>query len=584
MKVEKQKLKTLLDGNSTYVMPLFQRGYIWEEDNWQTLWDDVVRTTHELLDKPNVQHFIGAIVLEQLPTTAGRMPQHQVIDGQQRLTTIQVMLKALHDVLTERDEAEGQRDDIPKYLFNSGAKVKTESDEFKVWPTNVDRQYFIQVMKDGVDGEQADDHFSRAYRFFRQNVSAWLEDGATHFDNVESAVENMVYVVEEALVLAEIDLDGDDDSQEIFETLNALGTPLQPSDLIKNHLFRLAQDRGMELENLYETYWKQLEHDSDFWRSERTVGRFTRTEIDIFLQYWIAVQLQQDVTADVVFRSFRELMSDAHAEDIRRTFDSILRYSRMYRRFQNMEGDDRENRFARRLDEMETYAVYPLVLFFYDHTDDVAERHEVLDIIESFLVRRLIMRLSTSSYSRAGTDTMHALWRDDAISAAALRERLRRYEASGTRWPTDEEVVSGLRQNIVYGMVRQSRLVMVLLSVNERMHHERSEIVDVKGKLQIEHIMPQSWRDHWPLPPGNAAERRQERDALVNTIGNLTVITGKLNQSVSNGSWEVKRQGLDKFSNLVINRELVQQDEWNEERIVARSERLARYICEIWPR
>ena len=496
MKVEKQKLKSLLDGNSTYVMPLFQRGYIWEEDNWQTLWDDVVRTTHELLEKPGVQHFIGAIVLEQLPTTAGRMPQHQVIDGQQRLTTIQVMLKALHDVLTARGEAEGQRDDIPKYLFNSGAKVKGESDQFKVWPTNVDRKHFIRVMEDGVDGQETDDHFSRAYRFFEGNVSAWLEDGATQFDTVESAVENMVYVVEEALVLAEIDLEGDDDSQEIFETLNALGTPLRPSDLIKNHLFRLAQHRGMDLEILNDTYWKQLEQDSKFWWSERTVGRFTRTEIDIFLQYWIAVQLQRDVTADVVFRSFRELMSEAKTEDIRRTFESIVRYSHIYRRFQNRQGDDRENRFARRLAEMDTYAVYPLVLFFYDHVDDGEERHEMLDIIESFLVRRMLMRLKAQSYSRAGTDTMHALWRDDSITAAALRERLRQYEAAGTRWPTDEELISGLKQNALYGVVGQGRLAMVLLAVNERMHQERSEIVDVKGNLQIEHIMPQNWTDH----------------------------------------------------------------------------------------
>lgn len=583
MKVDKQKLKSLLDGNSTYVMPLFQRGYVWGDDNWQTLWDDVVRTTHEVSEKPTVQHFIGAIVLEQLPTAAGRMPQHQVIDGQQRLTTIQIMLKALHDVLGEHGEAESQRGDIPKYLFNSGAKIKTQSDEFKVWPTNVDRQHFVRVMKDQMEGAQ-EHRFSAAYKFFKDSISAWLEDGANEFDSIETAVETMVYVVEEALVLAEIDLEGDDDSQEIFETLNALGTPLRPSDLIKNHLFRLAQDRGMDLDSLYEDYWKDLEHDSKFWQSERTVGRFTRTEIDIFLQYWVSVQLQRDVTADVVFRSFRELLADAQPEQIRNTFDSIVRYSRLYRRFQNKEGDERENRFARRLDEMETYAVYPLVLFFYDHVQDVAERHQMLEIIESFLVRRMLMRWSTKSYSRAGTDTMHALWRNQAVNAAALQERLRQYEAAGTRWPTDEELTVALSQNGLYGTVRQSRLAMVLLAVNERMHQERSEIVDVQGNLQIEHIMPQSWKDHWPLPPGNEVEKSQQREALINTVGNLTVITGKLNQSVSNGAWDVKRSGLDTFSNLVINRELVHEPEWNEDKIARRSERIARYICEIWPR
>jgi hypothetical protein len=586
MKVEKQTLRSLLDGNTTYVMPLFQRGYIWEMENWQTLWEDIIRTVDDNRTRHNTQHFIGAVVLQQLQTIAGHMPQYQVIDGQQRLTTIQVMLKAFMDTLADRNEADGVRTDISKYLFNSGGKVKIESDRYKVWPTNADRTSFAAVLTDAPLDAPPNPRFDQAYQHFCDATTEWLDEGLPPEESIEDAAVAFLYVIEEGLVLAEIDLETDDDSQEIFETLNALGTPLGPADLIKNHLFRLAQTREMNLDALYATYWSKLDSDSGFWQDEVTVGRYTRTRIDIFFQYWIAVQLQRDVSADTIFRSFRELVAEADEQKITAVFESITRFARLYLRFVRYEGEEWENRFARRLNELETFAVYPLVLFFYDSVSDPQERRGCLEVIESFLVRRMLMRWNSRSYSRAGTDTIHALSQAGAITADSLRTRLREYDASGTRWPTDEELSSFLRTTSVYGSIRQSRLVMVLLAINEAMHRERSEIVDVSAsdQLQIEHIMPRSWQEHWPLPEGNPAELRQQRDALVNTIGNLTVITGSLNSSVSNGAWETKRAGLNTYSNLVINRKLVEKSSWDDQSIRERSEELARYICRIWQR
>lgn len=586
MKVEKQTLRSLLDGNTTYVMPLFQRGYIWEDENWQTLWEDIVRTVDDNRTRHNTQHFIGAVVLQQLQTVAGHMPQYQVIDGQQRLTTIQIMLKAFMDVLAERDEAEGVRTDISKYLFNSGGKVKTESDTFKVWPTNADRVSFSAVLTGTALDAPPNPRFANAYQHFRAATNEWLDEGLTSEESIEDAAVAFLYVIEEGLVLAEIDLEADDDSQEIFESLNALGTPLGPADLIKNHLFRLAQTQEMDLDGLYATYWSTIDADSKFWQDEVTVGRYTRTRIDIFFQYWIAVQLQRDVSADTIFRSFRELVAGANEQTITDIFESITRFTRLYLRFVRYEGEEWENRFARRLNELETYAVYPLVLFFYYSVSDPQERRGCLEVIESFLVRRMLMRWNSRSYSRAGTDTIHALSQSGVITADALRTRLRDYDASGTRWPTDEELSAFLRTTSIYGSIRGSRLVMVLLAINEAMHRERSEIVDVSAsdQLQIEHIMPRAWQEHWLLPEGNPAELRQQRESLLNTIGNLTVITGSLNSSVSNGDWHTKRAGLNTYSNLVINRKLVEKTTWDDQSIVARSEELARYICRIWQR
>ena len=170
------------------------------------------------------------------------------------------------------------------------------------------------------------------------------------------------------------------------------------------------------------------------------------------------------------------------------------------------------------------------------------------------------------------------------MSADALRSFLVGHESPNTVWPANDAVTEAVLSLPLYGYIRRNRLVMVLLALNERMNADRSEQVQITGPVEVEHLMPQKWQPLWLLPEGDPLETTRRREALVHTMGNLTLVTSALNESVSNGAWETKRQALAFFSNLAMNRKLVQKRQWDEQSIEDRSRELASMICGIWGR
>jgi uncharacterized protein with ParB-like and HNH nuclease domain len=304
MEANARNLERIFDSTVSYQIPLFQRPYVWkEESNWLPLWEDI----HSLLERQLYEgrcrtHFLGAVVLEQLNNASGSIESRQVIDGQQRFTTLQLFMIAVRDLCRQADNNK-YFERFNDLVTNKASKVDLSYEAYKVWPTNSDREAFRLVHKSGSDTvlEVAmDEHPKLAsqshqiiggYQYFYRVLSDWLGGSLDDEDYIEKDVtiddrlDALWQVVRNALQLVVIDLDRDDESQVIFETLNARGTQLLPADLVKNYLFRRAQAEGQEIESLYEGYWKAF--DSTFWRTEIKQGRLKRPRIDLFMQHYL---------------------------------------------------------------------------------------------------------------------------------------------------------------------------------------------------------------------------------------------------------------------------------------------------------
>ena len=241
MKPETRTVTQLFELDVRYVVPLYQRPYVWDaEKQWEPLWDDVLT----LLDHQEAggnghhySHFLGAIVLDYGAPTPGEIPTFTIIDGQQRLTTLQIVLTAAANVIDELDVP--NEADIIRDLTRNNEKKATGIELFKIWPTNANRSAFQAVMREGgPDTDRDDDPDNRideAYAFFANCVREWALDGSP--DGLPGRLRLLRITLCDLLKLVSITLEADDNAQVIFETLNARGTPLLALDLVKNAVF-----------------------------------------------------------------------------------------------------------------------------------------------------------------------------------------------------------------------------------------------------------------------------------------------------------------------------------------------------------
>ena len=291
------------------VVPLFQRPYVWNEENqWEPFWNDIVRLADRVLNRPpdkHHPHFLGAVVLQQVQRQTGQMQERTIIDGQQRLTTLQLLLDALHaELISVGALPPAMR--IEPLVTNAEPFCSKPEDRFKVWPTNRDRPAFNAVMgaKPPVDYDAIgyrEERMVEAHRFFSEQARDWLAlSGPEAVGARATAIET---VVRELLQVVVIDLTIDENAQEIFETLNARGAQLTDADLIKNFIFQRLMEAGTNVEDAYQRNWKEFE--TGFWETEISVGRLRYPRSSIFLNHWLIARTGEEVVAREVFDRFK---------------------------------------------------------------------------------------------------------------------------------------------------------------------------------------------------------------------------------------------------------------------------------------
>jgi hypothetical protein len=310
--VNKLILSRLFDSTERLEAPLFQRPYVWErKQNWEPLWEAIeLHADQRLAGNQARPHFLGTIVLDQLRTPPGRVHARQIVDGQQRLTTLQLALAAARDICRENGMASHEQA-FRKLTDNSMPLSTCQEDVFKVWPTNADRGDFEAVMTAGSEEvvrrlphANPDDQWliPDAYLYFHEIFTEWLRDPRQ--DNFAARLDSLYYTFLEGLQVVVINLEEKDDAQEIFETLNALGTPLLPADLVKNFLFRKALEQGHDTDALYERYWRPFDTERAFWREKTRQGRLKRPRIDLYLYHYVTYMLGEVVLDTQLFDSF----------------------------------------------------------------------------------------------------------------------------------------------------------------------------------------------------------------------------------------------------------------------------------------
>lgn len=584
-----------------YVVPVFQRRYAWEsERQWKPFWDDVLEVVDAYVETARADnsaprsdelpvHFLGAIVVKLVPFGAGQIELREIIDGQQRLTTIQLLIGAAARALGELGGAE-EANELRDLIENRRYLTREDPDAvFKVWPTKHDRDAFRAVMSnDEVDVSLSGNRVVEAFEFFEDAVTEWAstvseEERTLHFQALEAVVRSQLHIVW-------IDLDHRDNAQVIFETLNDRGAPLNAIDLVKNLVFQ-HQHGGDETEELYERHWSWIE--DDWWQEKIRLGRLDRVRADVFLQHWLQMRLGKEINSDYLFKAFAKML-EVDSPDIRALIAEFADDARIYHSFFNQPSGTRRREFFDRLQMLNTSTPFPLVLLLLKQPDAVLSGEDVdrcLATIEDYLVRRMLWRGTAQGYNRLFTELVKEVRADPGRAPDVVGRQLAGMDGASRLWPRDADLLPVLKENRAYGSgaIARERLLDVLWEVERRgLRTDKHEKLERPDKLQIEHIIPQSWKANWPISVDDGIpheEREAERDAAVNRLGNLTLVTDRLNPSLSNAAWETKRPGLARHSLLAMNHWLVEAyvDKFDEQAIAERGEALTRRILALWP-
>ena len=581
--------KDLFQKEVRYTIPPFQRPYVWSQrDQWEPLWEDVRNVAENYLEElehsendgveaeqKTTPHFLGAVVLKQVPTAAKDIDQREVIDGQQRVTTLQLLLDAIQQICEESDQPYLKKVSrrLAKLVVNDEELIGNDKTHiFKLWPTRGDREAFRHAMDNGLAANDFEESLIvQAHEFFQLQVLTWLKD---EVGPIESRVDALEAAATSMLQMVVIDLGAQDDPNLIFETLNARGTQLEESDLIKNYV--LSQEHAQQ-----DDIWGNL--DDGWWRIEVRQGRLHRPRLDMLLNYWLAMRTGDEVKPTRVFNTFRTYAED---QSIQAVMSEVKQDLANYRDFESTRGrSPDEESFYYHIDVMQAGVVTPVLLLLL--SAEAGIRIRAFDALESFLVRRMICRQTTKDYNRLVLDLATRL-RESGLDKAdtVTAEFLKGQTAYAREWPSDEAVADSLGSSPLYRLLTRGRLRLVFEGIEHRLRSSgKSEQSAVPKNLTIEHLMPVGWhKTEWPLPEDVDTDvATYHRNTLIHSIGNLTLATQKLNSSMSNDPWSSKRDELQEHSVLLLNNELLTQPSWNEETIRSRSRRIAELVSKRWP-
>ncbi|KAF0233292.1 MAG: hypothetical protein FD177_1787 [Desulfovibrionaceae bacterium] len=587
-----------------YLIPLYQRQYAWSiSPQIELLWEDIERAAARLTANPKevAPHFMGAIVISQVQTFGRQVTAYEVIDGQQRLTAFQLLLAGLRDVANAHGSAYGQ--EINTLLFNGGVMETPDVERFKLWPTLTDRRAYVQMIDPKTDLDTISSAPVDEDGIVRPAVAthAWFKAHIEQHVMVNGVfdpfrLEKLFEALRVGLAAVSIELEGGDDPQTIFETLNSRGMDLSAGDLMRNFIFQRSKGLGQEygslkIDDLYHKYWLPL--DSWFWRENDTRGRQTKQRLDWMLVDHLSMKQAEVVSVEQLFESYRRwILNDAPFSSIEQELVSISNSATIHRRIAEQNADDVLGRFGRFARAFDMSTAMPLVLYLATDGgigDDLAS---AVAMIEAFILRRDICGLTTKNYNRLFIDALAKVRRSALPPLRALEACLSLGDNDTNRWPDDEKWKTAWLGSGQYKNNRQPRLRYLFEAIEKAKRSMLSEEIEIRSELTIEHIMPQNWQEHWPVPEfGHVPEGEFDLDQLllesnrnqsINTLGNLTLLTHKLNSKILNGPFSVKMPAVRAHASLALNRELNAFDHWNEETILTRGQALFEVARKIW--
>jgi hypothetical protein len=540
MHANETKVQAIIDGVRQYVVPLFQRPYSWKPKHWQTLWQNLVELCEDAQPR---SHFIGSIVTIPARSVPEGVTKFNLIDGQQRLTTILVLLAAV------RDKARNLSGTLAEMIDNLYLKNRYQggADVLKLLPTQGDRAAFLAVM----EGRERppDSQVSGAYEFFEKKLRL----------SQEISLDRLHNAIVRHLVLVSIVLDKDDNPYLIFESLNATGEPLTQADLIRNFLFMRVRVACQE--QVHAAHWQPM---------QERLGENLTDFIRHFLMRGGKVVKQSDV-----YYTLKEAVEDRSPEEVVTYLQEMAAASVCYAKLldPSLERSARVGARMHRLNRFEVTTAYPFLLNVYAAYEagsvTEAELAELLDVLENFLIRRFVCGVPTYGL----TKVFSSLYGQAGLGGSFL-ENVKRL-LRDRNYPRDTEFRERFVTCKLYGGgERLAKARLILERLEESFGHK--EMPDLAG-LTVEHVMPQTLTEWWKDHLGEGWDAVYE--TWLDTIGNLTLTA--YNPELSNSDFPTKRAILQK-SHLELNRHFDAAQEWNEGSISRRGEELAERALKVW--
>lgn len=561
MQAGKRDFAQIINGPKQFVIPVFQRDYAWGPEQCDRMWEDVLKASAD----PAAQHFLGSFVYVQDQVGAG-FASWLVIDGQQRLTTLTLLMIALRDHMEEvgwdgNGPSVAQIDD---YFLKNG--FETGDRHYRVALRRHDDATLRALIDGSNPGEvrESSEAILSAYERFREHLRGAGID--------PQAIYQGVY----RLVVIDVTLEHPvDNPQEIFESLNSTGVDLAQSDLIRNYL--LMGLNAEEQTQLYEQYWSKLED----------VFRDIGFGFEEFLRDYIAMNERSAIQtrqtrADRVYGEFKRYWPSAGFDEASSLLSDMLMMGRYYAWFLHPSLSPHKDlapalKFARRGDLGTVHAALVSRLYrFWDRKQlSLGEFTEAMTLLKSYLLRRAVLGWRTGNYWNVFQRVAHALEENavfDTFKVALVREK------ASNRFPSNEEFLKGIQERDLY-LMRVHRHVLDTLE-----NHGQDEISPL-GDYSIEHVMPQTLDESgkWEAMLGDDWE--EVHRTWLHRLGNLTLVGFDRNSSLSNLPFLKKREhelGF-KHSAVRLNHYIREQDEWTANQMRERGAELARKSVGIWP-
>lgn len=556
-------LNKLLNTSRQFIVPIFQRNYSWQKSQYEQLWFDISRAS-KFKEKQN--HFIGSIVYIDMGTPAGRPQQLLLIDGQQRLTTISILLCAIKDYV-QKFNLETKLINLAKiknqFLYNSD---EIDEDRYKLLLNVQDKETYIKLIDNTIfTVNKPATNIIKCYEFFYERIEDFIKQHG-QIDEIYAGIFK--------LSLVSISLDKDSDNpQMIFESMNSTGKDLSQTDLLRNYLLMgLTPEKQTRL---YKTYWKPMEElfGEDIYKND--VNKF-----DYFIRDFLTLKSDTGYICKInnVYENFKRYYLDNNCEKFAVLRD-LFTYAKYYACIDLLqENDDELKLYWQEFKKLDSHVVYPFLLKLYDdysrQTLIKEDFKKILQVVISYLWRRAICEIPTNSLSKTFATLYQTVDKEDYVNSII---KAFVFKSSYKRFPSDYEVREKLQTKDIYHF----RLRKYLLEALENYYHK--EPIDLNtANYTIEHIMPQNIEHNLSWQQMLGEDWQEVHSLYLHTLGNLT-ITG-YNAEMSNKSFGEKVNGESGFkhSHLKLNESIAQCDVWNKKAIQRRTNILTDIILKIW--
>lgn len=556
-------LNKLLNTSRQFIVPIFQRNYSWQKSQYEQLWFDILRAS-KFKEKQN--HFIGSIVYIDMGTPAGRPQQLLLIDGQQRLTTISILLCAIKDYV-QKFNLETKLINLAKiknqFLYNSD---EIDEDRYKLLLNVQDKETYIKLIDNTIfTVNKPATNIIKCYEFFYERIEDFIKQHG-QIDEIYAGIFK--------LSLVSISLDKDSDNpQMIFESMNSTGKDLSQTDLLRNYL--LMDLTPEKQTRLYKTYWKPMEElfGEDIYKND--VNKF-----DYFIRDFLTLKSDTGHICKInnVYENFKRYYLDNNCEKFA-VLKDLFTYAKYYACIDLLqENDDELKLYWQEFKKLDSHVVYPFLLKLYDdYSCQILIKEDfkkILQVVISYLWRRAICEIPTNSLSKTFATLYQAVDKEDYVNSVI---KAFVFKSSYKRFPSDYEVREKLQTKDIYHF----RLRKYLLEALENYYHK--EPIDLNtANYTIEHIMPQNIEHNLSWQQMLGEDWQEVHSLYLHTLGNLT-ITG-YNAEMSNKSfWEkVNGESGFKHSHLKLNESIAQCDVWNKKAIQRRTNILTDIILKIW--